>query len=323
MKRRAFAVSNDPVAAEAAREQLGAGGSAVAAVLAGFFAAAGAHAGVLLGPVTLLVGGVGVGARAFDGRLRQPGLGAKRPRGVVAPSAVPDAARIAVPTAISALAVALAYDGGRSLGSLVKPGISRAERSGADARAGVLRLVRSAGAGAFHDTTFVRAMLRVAGPSQGGLLSPADFAAVPDVDADAPARSVGERRLYEAPWVHEAEGMDASALGSGCAVCAVDVRRVFAALSYRRLAAGFTVEELELEAPLAAVPVMRGVPRVTPGARLPAPAPVALVADGSGACTELLAAPAATVIGPDELARPALHLRCHLATGEVDVLSGG
>lgn len=323
MKRRVAAVSNDPIAAEVAREQLAAGGSAVGAVLAGFFAAAGAHAGVLLGPVTLIVGGVGVGARAFDGRLRQPGLGAKRPRGVLPADAVPDAARVAVPTAVSALAVALAYDGGRSLGSLVKPGISRAERGGAEARAGVLKLVRSAGAGAFNDSGFVRALLRVAGPSQGGLLSPADFAAVPQVDADAPCRSVGSRRLYEAPWASEAADMDVSALGSGCAVCAVDVRRVFAALSFRRLTAGFTVEELELEAPLAAVPVMRGVARVAPGARLRAPAPLALLADAAGACTEVLAAPAATALGAAEIDAPSLRLRCHLATGEVDVLAGG
>jgi len=323
MKRRAAAVSNDPIAAEAAREALAAGSSAVGAVLAGFFAAAGAHAGVLLGPVTLLVGGVGVGARAFDGRLCQPGLGAKRPRGVPAGESVPDAARVAVPTAITALAVALAYDGGRSLGALVKPGVARAERGGAEARAGMLKLVRSAGAGAFHDSGFVRALLRVAGPSQGGLLSPADFAAVPRVDADAPARSVAGRRLHEAPWAADAEGMDSSALGVGCAVCAVDVRRVFAAISYRRVSAGFALEELELEAPLAAVPVMRGVTRVAPGARLEAPAPIALVADASGTCSEVIAAPAALRLGAGELESPVLCLRGHLATGEVDVVAGG
>jgi hypothetical protein len=166
-------------------------------------------------------------------------------------------------------------------------------------------------------------MLRVAGPSQGGLLSPADFASVPDVDADALGRSIGEHRLYEAPWAAEAEGMDLAGSGSGCAVCAVDVRRVFAALSYRRLPEGFTIEELELEAPLAAVPVMRGVTRVAPGARLRAPAPLALLGDTTGVCTEVVAAPAATTLGKTELSSPALHLRCHLATGEVDVVSGG
>lgn len=325
MKRRSAAVSNDPVAAEAAREQLGAGASAVGAVLAGFFAAAGAHAGVLLGPVSLLVGGVGTGARAFDGRLRQPGVGAKRPRGVVASATVPDAARVAVPTAVTALAVALAYDGGKSLGSLIKPGIARAERGGADARAGVLKLVRSAGAGAFHDSGFVRAMLRVAGPSQGGLLSPADFATVPKVDTEAASRARGSDRVLEAPWAGEAESdaLELDALGSGCAICAVDVRRVLAVLCYRRVSTGFTVEELELEAPLAAVPVMRGVTRVTPGEPLPAPAPIALITDASNTQIDVLATPAARLLGPAELETPALRLRCHLASGEVETLAGG
>ncbi|MCC6901951.1 MAG: hypothetical protein IT377_23470 [Polyangiaceae bacterium] len=323
MKRRSAAVSNDPVAAEAAREQLGAGASAVGAVLAGFFAAAGAHAGVLLGPVTLLVGGVGTGVRAFDGRLRQPGVGAKRPRGVVASAVVPDAARVAVPTAVAALAVALAYDGGKSLGPLVKPGIARAERGGADARAGVLRLVRSAGAGAFHDSGFVRAMLRVAGPSQGGLLSPADFTAVPTVDTEAAARARGSDRVLEAPWAADAKDLELEALGFGCAICAVDVRRVCAALCYRRVSTGFAVEELELEAPLAAVPVMRGVTRITPGEPLPAPAPLAFIADAANTQIDVLATPAASALGPADLDTPALRLRCHLGSGEVETLAGG
>ncbi|MBK7586785.1 MAG: hypothetical protein IPI67_42185 [Myxococcales bacterium] len=323
MKRRGAAISNDPVAAEAAREQLAVGGSAVGAVLAGFFAAAGAHAGVLLGPVSILVGGVGVGARAFDGRMRQPGQGAKRPRGTLPSGEVPDAARVAVPTAITAAAVALASDGERSLASLVKLGISRAERGGADGRAGVLKLVRSAGAGAFNDSSFVRAMLRVAGPSQGGLLSPADFAAVPEVDTDAVVRTEAGQRWFEVPWASAAKGMDVGELGSGCAICAVDVRRVFAAVCYRRLVSGFTIDELDLEAPLAAVPVMRGVPRVAPGARIDAPAPLALLTDASGVATEIVSAPGALSLGAGDFEAATLRLRCHLATGEVDVVAGG
>ncbi|MFO0571054.1 MAG: hypothetical protein U0263_35805 [Polyangiaceae bacterium] len=320
MKRRSQAVSNNPVAVEAAREQLAAGGSAVSAVLAGFFAAAGAHAGVLLGPVSVLVGGVGIGARAFDGRLRQPGLGVKRPRGATSDDPIPDAARVAVPTAVSAVAVALAYDGGKSLTQLLKPGIQRAVRGGAEHRAGVLRLVRGAGAAAFNDTGFVRALLRVAGPSQGGQLSPADFSDVPRVDADAFERSLDGRKLFEAPWAREIEPPEATDWGTGAAICAVDVRRVFAALSFRRLAHGFALDELDLEAPLAAVPVRRGVTRVQPGARLAVPAPLALVADASGAISEVVAAPALPYI--DALAQTTLRIRCQLSSGEVEIVAG-
>jgi gamma-glutamyltranspeptidase/glutathione hydrolase len=83
MRSRAEALATDELVQEAARAELVQSKSAVAAVAAGFFAAAGRHPGVLLAPLTLLVAGVGAGGRAFDGRLRQPGLGVKRPRGLL------------------------------------------------------------------------------------------------------------------------------------------------------------------------------------------------------------------------------------------------
>lgn len=320
MRRRSGAVSNDPIAAEAARDLLTSGGSAVAAVVAGFFAAAGAYAGVLLGPVSILVGGVGVGARAFDGRMRQPGLGAKRPRGVLSGQDVPEAALVAVPTSVGAAAVALAYDGGLTLSSVLRTGVSRAERSGASSRASVLKLVRSAGAGAFLDSGFVRSMLRVTGPSQGGQLSPADFAAVPDIDVDAVAREVAGRKLFEVPWAGEPG--EKHITGLGFAICSVDHRGVFAALEYRRVTDGFVIDELELEAPLAAVPVRRGVARTAPGARLLAPAPIALLCDASGRPVEVVAAPGALTLGERELEAPALRLRRSATTQEVEVVAG-
>ena len=91
---RALARSNDPLCEAAAGEELAKGGSAVDAVLSGYFAAAGAYPGVLLGPVTLLIGGTGSGDRAFDGRVRQPGKNAKRPRGTLPGEEPPLAARV-------------------------------------------------------------------------------------------------------------------------------------------------------------------------------------------------------------------------------------
>src|SRR5688572_32963231 len=109
MKVRSAAIANDSVAEEAAQDFLLSGGSAVGAVLSGFFAASGAYAGVLLAPLSLLVAGVGSGARAFDGRLRQPGRGTKRPRGFKQNEAIPDAARVAVSASVAAAMVAHAY----------------------------------------------------------------------------------------------------------------------------------------------------------------------------------------------------------------------
>jgi gamma-glutamyltranspeptidase/glutathione hydrolase len=322
MRLRSGAVSNDPVAARAARDLLTAGASAVGAVLGGFFAAAGAHAGVLLGPLTVLVGGIGVGARAFDGRLCQPGLGARRPRGLTASDKVPDEARIAVPTSVPAAAVALAYQGGQSLATIVKPGIALAERGGAEARASVLKRVRASGAAAFGEQSFVRALLRAAGPSQGGLLSPADFHPPSEIDREAVTRGHGSGKLIEAPWAADPAGAETAHLGAGGAVCAIDVRGVFAAVAFRRFIDGFPIEELELDAPLLGVPVLRGVARVAPGTRLPAPAPVAIRTDTGGVPIEVIASPAAARLTGADLEKPALCLRRSAKTQEVEIVAG-
>src|SRR6187455_1775853 len=110
MRSRAEALATDELAQEAARAELAQSKSAVAAVAAGYFAAAGRYPGVLLAPLTLLVAGVGAGGRVFDGRLRQPGIGAKRPRGLLPGQEVSRAARVALSTSVAALSVALAYD---------------------------------------------------------------------------------------------------------------------------------------------------------------------------------------------------------------------
>ncbi len=289
MRVRSLAIGNDSIAEEAAREFLQSGGSAVGAILTGYFSACGGYAGVLLSPLTIIVAGVGVGARAFDGRLVQPGRGAKRPRGFLPEEEVPDAARVAVPTSVAAALVAHAYDGSQRLAAILKPGVSRAQRSGAESRAELLRRIRAIGAGALSEQSFVRPMLHVAGQSEGGLITPSDFAAILELDAPAASVPTGQGTLVEAPWASSAT----PGIGIGCALCAVDARGVFAALAYRRTTDGVAIDELELEAPKSAVPVERGVERVSPGIRLPAPAPLAIRCDGSGTPVEVIACPSA------------------------------
>jgi gamma-glutamyltranspeptidase/glutathione hydrolase len=310
MRLRATAIANDPLAEEAAQDFLLSGGSAIGAVLSGYFAAAGAHTGVLLAPLTILVAGTGAGARAFDGRLRQPGLGIKRPRGFKLDEPIPDAARIAVSTSVAAALVAHAYDSEQRLRTVMKAGISRAERSGAEGRAELLRRIRAVGASALTEATFTRPLLRVAGPSEGGLVTPSDFGQVPDIDRDAVDRKVGEHTLQEAPWAAECtEEPVVDRDGIGCAVLAADVRGVFAALCYRRITNGVTIEELDLELPLVAVPVQRGVARVSPGARLPAPVPIAILRDATGEVVEAVAAPAVAALTATALPKASLRIR--------------
>src|SRR5450432_3699908 len=105
-RRRAAAGSESHVA-QAARDAL-ARGNAGDAVVAGVLMAAAESPGVLLGPVQLLAGGAGAGLIAIDGRVRQPGLDAPRPRGFVSGEPIPEAARVGVPALPAAVATALA-----------------------------------------------------------------------------------------------------------------------------------------------------------------------------------------------------------------------
>jgi gamma-glutamyltranspeptidase/glutathione hydrolase len=138
---------------------------------------------------------------------------------------------------------------------------------------------------------------------------------VTDVDRAAVSAELGGSSWLVAPWSMEAAGTPPGdgSLGTGHAVCAVDVRGMFAALTYRRVMNGVGVEELELEAPPIAVPVLRGVTRVAPGAPIPAPAPIAMRVEG-GVPVEIAAAPAAGVLNADTLSSARLRIHWEPST---------
>jgi hypothetical protein len=294
---RALSRSNDAICEAAAAEELVRGGSAIDAVLAGYFAAAGAYGGVLLGPVALLLGGVGSGDRAFDGRVRQPGRSAKRPRGSVAGVEPPRAARVGVPASVPALCVVLGYGASATLGRLVQPGVAQARAQGAERRAALLARVGEVGALAFKESDVAMALVRAFGTPNGGLVTPGDFtppsgldlAAVPMPDAPRPALMV--------PWAQEAR----SAFTRGVGVCAIDVNGLLAAVVFETRPDGANVEELELSAPLVASPTLRGVPRLAPGTALPASAPIWITRDA--ALSEVWCAPDAALPGESQARR--------------------
>ncbi len=279
MKRAAQAVASETAAQEAARAYLQAGGDALGAVVTGFFAAAGQDAGVLLGSVGLLIAQVGGGVRAFDGRTRQPGLEARRPRGLNPEDTAPLAARAAAPTSIPALLVALRYGQQLPMAKILSPGITLAKQHGCERRAAVLEQIQRLGAAALAAPAISRALIHVAGPSEGGALGAADLAAIPEIDH--PARS--SEQLRSAPWEHELPDPErmpdndwTGQLERQQGLCACDLRGGVAALCYDRPSRGLEVAELELLLPLNAVPPRRGVARIPPGSFLPAPTPLVI-----------------------------------------------
>jgi hypothetical protein len=284
MRRFATAVASDDTAREAAQAYLDAGGDAVGAVVSGFFAAAGASPGVLFGAVGLIVAQVGMGVRAFDGRERQPGLGQRRARGLVAGDAVPAAARVAAPGGIAALLVALRYGRSAALGKILASGILLAKKAGCERRAEALDAIARLGAAALASPGIARPLIHLAGASEGGAVGLGDLELIPELDH--PARSAGLQRTP--PWANErpealhvsdSEWQELVLRQHG--LCASDVSGGLAALCYDDATTGLRVDALELLVPLNAVPIRRGLPRIAPGRFLPAPTPIAIeVGDG-------------------------------------------
>jgi gamma-glutamyltranspeptidase/glutathione hydrolase len=274
MARTTTAVSaSEGHAAEAASALL-TKGNAVDAVVAGVFAAAAAAPGVLLGPVQLLLGGAGLGLRAVDGRVRQPGKGAPRPRGFTADQQVPATARVGVPALTAALAAAHASAGSATLAQVLAPAIAIAE----GARKDLLRKVARRGAAAMSDEAVASELVAVCGRIAGGVLTKDDLGEVLPalLSAEETTSARGARRVARVPWAR-AEGASPVHV-----IVASDHRGLLAAACYERHEEGVAIEALELVAPLVASPVLRGETRARPGAPVPAAAPMALASLAAG-----------------------------------------
>lgn len=282
--RRYLSLATQQETQDAAQLALASQGNALFAALSGFFAAAGAHPGVLFSPVSLLVGGLGSGTFAYDGRARQPGREVKRPRGFEATP--PLAAEVAVPGSISALAVACAFHPGTTLLAASKAGVSAARAAGARERARLIDAVAGLGARFLTEPGLKRELLAKFGPAEQGNWGLADLVATSEIQK-VPLAGDGEGESLTLPWQgggSQLEQMLAQrAWGRPQNIVAVDATGLFVALSYRELPERAYLEEFEVTMPAFAVPVLRGVPRVTPGEPLPTPAELYLDRDETGA----------------------------------------
>ena len=280
MKRPVSAQGSDTTARDAAQAYLDGGGDALGAVVSGFFAAAGESPGVLFGAVGLIVAQVGMGVRAFDGRQRQPGLGQRRARGLAPGDAVPTAARVAVPGGIAALLVALRYGRSTSLSKILAPGIALATKAGCERRVEVLDAIARLGPAALASPGIARPLIHLAGPSEGGALGLNDLESIPELDQPARAGAAGQRtppwagERLESVHVSDSDWEEQALRQHG--LCASDASGGLAAMCFDNAISGLRVDSLDLVLPLNAVPVRRGLPRITPGRFLPAPAPLSI-----------------------------------------------
>jgi len=269
--------SSHPVAEQAALAALASGGGAIDGLIAGFFAAAGSCAGTLLSPVGVIVGGVGVGARVFDGRALQPGRGRGRPRGWQRESEVPEAARAAVPRSIAALSLVHAYGATQPWSTLARHGVGEAKKCGAKKRAELLLAVSRGGPTAMRAGSVMRSLEQAAGPTAGGVLSAADV--LEALPTDEPPLIVSLPDSLEvglAPWAPFAGNATFEGARSQVIVCA-DSRGVVGGLAFIDDSEGIELPGLELRLPRGGEPVRRGVTRVKPGQPRPAPLALALM----------------------------------------------
>jgi gamma-glutamyltranspeptidase/glutathione hydrolase len=259
------------VAAQAAQQILDEKGTAADALIAGFLAAAAARPSVLFCPVQALLAGPGVGARAFDGRAREPGLGLPRPRGVTPGQRVAPAARAAVPASLGMLALLHAHDGKTPFSKLTAPAVAIAGEIGAEPRGALLARIGRRSASALREAITVRPLLAAAGRSEGGLVSEQDLSEVRPEGGVPRETEMGGRRALDVPW--PAPG-DSHRIAEVIAVA--DARGVLAALSYSPDDEGLAVPELGVVLPRDATVVRRGIPRARPGEAIACSAPIVL-----------------------------------------------
>lgn len=257
-------------------------GTAVDAVVCGVLAMAARNPAVLLGGCVFLLGGMGEGRLVVDGRARQPGLGAPRPRGFVEGASIPDAARIGAPALPAALVLAHAGRGERTLNELSRIALASASTLGAiDPRRGEsIKAFGREGAGFVRGGAVRAALLSASARSVGGTLTEDDLAAVrPEV---IPARTleVGARSWSVVPFEPAFDDPTAERDGDPVAiVAAVDVRGAMAIASVSLARASIALEAVGLASPLLARPVMRGVTRDKAGTPLPIVAPIGISRD--------------------------------------------
>jgi hypothetical protein len=240
-------------------------GNAIDAACAAVLMAAALEPGVLLGPIHFLVSGPGFGLRCVDGRQRQPGRGAPRPRGWLPSEEIPAAARVAVPALPAAVATALSMFGTITPKRACEPALDVLTRD--HPRRAVLASFAREGASALARDPFAEVLTTIAGRFAAGLITRDDLRAV---RAPAVACHVHDR-LAMAPF--EQEG----AAPAAChAVCVVDSKGGVAAVCYETVEDGLAIEALGLLAPLRAEPVMRGRRRKDPGATIACATTIAL-----------------------------------------------
>ena len=261
-------------------------GNAVDAVCTGLLLACAQDASVAMGSVSVVVAGFGMAPRLLDGRVLEPGNLARRPRGYRSDEAVPSAAYVAAPRLFATVAAALTLAGRRTFAAAASPAVSAC---GNPARKVVLEAFSALGAALFQRRGLADELFAAAGPGAGGALAPADL----EVAAPSPVALAARcDEAFAAPVLGPCAFEDSAVEWIG----ARDGAGLVCLASFERAAEGHELSGLGLVAPRVAVPVRRGIPRVTPTTALGLLPPVRAVQEGGAlAFLEALEGPVAAL----------------------------
>jgi len=281
-----------PAAYHAAEECLESGGTALDAVLTGVLTTAGEDPETLFSPLVLAVAGLGVGCKFFDGRVHQPGLDVPRPVRYVRAEDSPLCARLSVPTAPFVIAVASALGGTRRLSSLVAHGLKLARKEGATARVRLLEGMRAEGGRVLLQSWFWQELQHQAPRIEGGLITETDIVSIrpqtyaPRIEATSSRLTIGRP-----PWTHNESSLLYNLSAGRELMLAADSQGIVAVAIWEHAREGIDLFGGELRLPAWADPVVKKIPRRSPGTPLPSPAPVGFLMEGT---TDLVAALVAT-----------------------------
>jgi hypothetical protein len=134
------------------------------------------------------------------------------------------------------------------------------------ARAELIDRVAGLGGRALQDVSLKRELLARFAAVEGGSLTTEDLAGSSNLQRPATTRDDFKAEL---PWGHEiaSQVLEGSLEGkSNRCVLAIDAQGMCAVISYRPLTSLLYLERFQVAFPALAVPVMRGVARVSPGA---------------------------------------------------------
>jgi gamma-glutamyltranspeptidase/glutathione hydrolase len=273
------ASSSLPVGLEAAQACLDAGGTAIDAALAGYFAVAGAISWALLAPVTIAMAGSGTGTRFVDGRCRQPGKGIDKPVRFADDSKVPPAVRAAVPGSVSAITIGAVPFARETTVALASYGVQVALKQGANRRAELLERVGQAKAWALLDRGFLAEMNERVPRFEGALLGELDLEEIPaEVVAGRPAPE-GPFSMAKPHWADD-PAMAGVEEGQRLFVLAADNWGGLAGVVIEGARHSVSLFGGEVDIPGLAVPLLKGVPRPVPGTILPMSVPLGILFDG-------------------------------------------